>query len=154
MAMHPQQLIHLPNASTCIAVCAASGARCWCSESAHADWLLVKEIRHESGTQHEAEFSSDKPGRSFDRFGGGRHAMEPESSGRKQALRSFVRQLADFLDRAIAARQFRYLVLIAEPKVLGMLRDSLSATTKKSVVCEAPKNLANLDVSEIRKYFA
>lgn len=151
--MRPQQLFHLPNASTCIAVCSASRARCFRSESTHGDWILVKEFQQLSGTQHEAEFSSDRPGRSFDSFGGGRHAMEPQLSGRQQALLAFAGQLADFLDRAVSDGEFRYLVLLAAPKFLGVLRDKLSEATRQAVIFEAPKNLANLDVSKIQKYF-
>jgi protein required for attachment to host cells len=151
--MHPEPLFRLPDADTCIVVCSAGGARCWRSQSRHGDWTLVKEWRHAPGTLHEAEFSSDKPGRSFDSVGGARHAMEPPHSGRELALHAFCEQLAGYLDHAVAAGEFRYVVLLAEPKMLGMLRDELSAATRNSVVCEAPKNLANLEVADIREYF-
>ncbi|MDH3266536.1 MAG: host attachment protein [Gammaproteobacteria bacterium] len=151
--MDSRQKIRLPNASTCIAVCSAKGARFWHSESRNSDWKLAKQIRHPLGAQHDAEFASDKPGRSFDSFGRGRHAVAKEFSGRQQAVFRFVEQVAEYLNGAVYAGDFRYVVLLADPTILGILRDKLSAAVAKAVVHEAPKNLANLDESEIREFF-
>ena len=42
-----------------------------------------------SVTLREQEFNSDRPGRTFDRFGHGRHAMSPEETARQHGLQAF-----------------------------------------------------------------
>ena len=45
---------------------------------------------------------ADRPGRSHDRMGAARHAMEPEVSVERRELEQFTRRLADYLEDARA----------------------------------------------------
>ena len=79
--------------------------------------------------------------------------MTPGESGRDHEVHTFARELAGYLNRAIAKGEFRHLVLIAAPGFLGHLRASLSDTARRAVVHEAAKDLTGLDVDDIRNYF-
>lgn len=144
----------LPNAPTCIVACSSAVARCWLSEDRQSDWDTLAEFEHEAARHLEQEFQADKPGRSFDSFGRGRHAMSMEHSAREQSNIRFADTVATFLNEAFVAGRYRFLVILAEPKILGMLRGKLSDTTLAAVVFEAPKNLANFDARDVKAYFA
>jgi protein required for attachment to host cells len=143
----------LPNSPTCIVACSSAIARCWISESRHSDWELMADFAHEEAAQREQDFQSDRPGRSFDSLGRGRHAMSLEHSAKEQSNIRFAETVADFLNHSVAAGQFRHLVIFADPKFLGLLRGRLSHAAAAAVVLETPRNLANVDVREIRAYF-
>lgn len=143
----------LPNEPTCIVACSAAQARIWMSESRFGDWRPLTELHNERATQRESDFVSDRPGRSFDIVGGGRHAMSPHVSGQEQEARRFAREVAAFLNNAIANSDATQLVLLAAPGFLGYLRSELSDAALRAVALAEPRNLTNIDVGKIRKYF-
>ncbi len=143
----------LPNETTLIVACSAQSARCWQSTLRHGDWKLVKEFHDEGATLHERDIVSDKPGRSFDSRGSGRHAMAPPTQARDQEKLRFAKRIADYLNAAVNSGDTTHLVILADPRCLGLLRSALSNQARHAVVHEASKNLARLDVGDIRKYF-
>lgn len=142
----------LPNAPTCIVACSASEARMWRSVARFGEWTTVKEMHHPAATRSESDMASDRPGRSFDSFGSGRHAMSPGSSAHEHELTIFATEVADTINRSFADGDFAHIVLIADPKFLGSIRGKLSSTAADAVVLEAPKNLTHLNADEIRQY--
>jgi protein required for attachment to host cells len=143
----------LPNAPTCIVACAADGARLWRSTSRFGDWSTLAEISDGDPARPEKSFASDRPGRAFDSFGSGRHAMATSESGRRHEVRKFARQVADYLNSEIAANSFDNIVLIASPAFLGHVRAELSETARRAVVHESAKDLTDLDADAIKQYF-
>jgi protein required for attachment to host cells len=143
----------LPNVPTCVVACAATGARLWRSATRFGDWTRVAELEHPEAAARESSFASDRPGRAFDSFGAGRHAMAAGETGRDHEARRFARELADRLSRGIGAGEFEYIVLIATPTFLGHLRAALSETASRAVIHEVAKDLTGLDVESIRNYF-
>lgn len=143
----------LPNAPTCIVACAATSARLWISRTRYGDWTFLTEMHDPDAAKREKAFASDRPGRAFDRHGSGRHAMATSESGRRHEVRLFARELADYLNNAIATGDFEHIVIIAAPAFLGHLRTELSQLAKRAVVLAEPKDLTDLEVDEIRQYF-
>jgi protein required for attachment to host cells len=142
-----------PNAPTGIVACSASDARVWLSTSRFGDWSMIKSMQNPAAALREKDIAADRPGRTFDSFGSGRHAKSPGQTGRERQLLLFATDLARFINESIVAGIFANIVLIAEPRLLGLLRNGLSATASRAVVLETSKNLADLNVDEIRDYF-
>ncbi len=143
----------LPNAPTCIVACSASDARLWRSTSRYGDWDLISTMSDPAATKSEAEFASDRPGRSFNSVGTGRHSMSPSESGQQHEMQVFARRVADYLNRSVASGKFAHIVLIGAPKFLGCLRAGLSDVARRAVVMEAAKNLSDFDTERIKNYF-
>lgn len=143
----------LPNEPTCIVACSAAEARLWRSASRFGDWEFIGAMSDPAATRREAEFASDRPGRAFDSHGAGRHSMSSTESGQAHEALLFARQVAEFLNQSIANGDFAHIVLIAAPKFLGRLRSQLSDAAKRALVLEESKNLRELDVAGIKKYF-
>jgi len=95
---------------------------------------------------------SDKPGRTFNSAGEGRHAMERPSDPRELEKRNFARGLAQRLDEAAHRGDFDRLVLVAPPKVLGHLRALLSAKTRAKVTQEIHKDLTQITLREFEDH--
>jgi protein required for attachment to host cells len=105
----------------------------------------VEEIPHPEGRFKNQDFDADKPGRAFDSHGTGRHAMERGHSPVEQAAILFAKRLAERLDQARAAGRYERLVLVAEPRFLGWLREALSPETASRVIASLDKDYAEIE---------
>lgn len=110
-------------------------------------------MRDDSATLPESEFASDRPGRTFDIVGKGRHAMSPPESGQEHQTLTFARQVAKYINSAIADSRVNKIVILSAPKFLGYLRSELSDTALRAVALAEPKDLNDLDAKEIKSYF-
>ena len=143
----------LPNDPTCIVACSGSTARLWRSDSRFGDWQALVELHHPESASRDGDLASDRPGRAFDSFGSGRHAMSQSNTAHQQELKKFAAEVADYINKGIANRGFEKIVLLAEPGFLGHLRNKLSGAAANAVIMTASKNLASLDEAQIRHYF-
>jgi protein required for attachment to host cells len=143
----------LPNEPTCIAACASDCAKFWLTKSRFGKWQPLASLEDPAASKREQDFASDRPGRSFDRFGAGRHALSISETGRDHESRIFARTIAKWLDEGINDGAFVHIVLIATPRILGHLRKMLSDTARQAVVAELAKDVTDLDTTSIRDYF-
>ena len=98
------------------------------------------------------EIVSDRPGRSFDRGGQGRHAMESEVDPKRHEELSFARDVAAAVDARAKRNEFDRLVLVAPPRMLGDLRSVLSKTTLELVEAEIDKDLTKAKPQDLVKH--
>jgi protein required for attachment to host cells len=103
----------------------------------------------EDASDFAREHGSDRPGRAFDTGSGARHAMEPHSDPHVRSKENFARRIAGILDAAIEAKRCQALVLVAPPRTLGTLRDSLSPATRGRVIASAGKDLIKTPIAEL-----
>ena len=111
---------------------------------------LLSEIDFEDGRRHSGELDADRPGRGFDRKGGQGHAYEPQLDTRQHAVLQFAKELASDLAREYHLGAFDDLVLVAPPRFLGMLRDSLDTKLTRAVIATLAKDLPRADEAELR----
>ena len=76
----------------------------------------------------------------------------PESGQDHQAL-TFARQVANYLNSAIAESKVNKLVIFAPPKFLGYLRSELSDAALKAGALAETRNLSDFEQNEIQSYF-
>jgi protein required for attachment to host cells len=100
-------------------------------------------------TAQSKEIASDRPGRSFDSAGEGRHAMEPSTDPQRHAKYAFAGDLAKHLQKAAGENRFERLVLIAAPKTLGDLRQLLPDVVRKKIVAEIDKDLTKVPTRDL-----
>lgn len=98
------------------------------------------------------EIASDRPGRTFDSGGEGRHAMEPSTDPQRHAKLSFARDLATRLGDAANRREFDRLILVAAPRTLGDLRALLPDSVKSRITVEIDKDLTNTPDRELGRH--
>ena len=113
--------------------------------------LGVGELEHPEARDLEQTLTSDRPGRSFDSKGKGRHAMGAEVDPGKQENIRFAKQVAEHLQAAHEEGRCDRLLVVAGPPLLGMLRESLKGASGMEI-SEIEKNLGQYDALEIRKH--
>ena len=112
----------------------------------------IQDIPHPQGRKQNRDIDTDKPGRSFDSFGQGRHAMSTEQEPTEHIAQQFAMDLAELLNKGRVTHAYVKLVLMAEPKFLGILRAALDKNTAALVVQTVNKELLNVKEEDLTKY--
>ncbi len=109
---------------------------------------------------HDRDFKSDRPGRVFDHAapaGGRRGAVARHGTGgerrpRRHEAELFARTIAEQLQQALARDEFDRLVVMAEPRFLGVLRQALPDSIRPHVAAEVGKDLIRETPSVVRAH--
>jgi protein required for attachment to host cells len=109
----------------------------------------IKEYARDIDLKASRDIDADKPGRSYDSGGEGRHAMEAQTDAKRHAKDEFARALADKINAAMTAGEFDRLVLVASPVTLGDLRQHLSKQSSDNIHGEIAKDLTHADNKEL-----
>lgn len=98
------------------------------------------------------ELLQDRPSTTHDRFGHGRHAIEPHTRLRQKSAEIFARELDKALERGRVDRRYQDVVLIAPAHFLGTLNAALNKRVRALVKAELPKNLTRADAQTVMAY--
>jgi protein required for attachment to host cells len=114
----------------------------------------VDDLTNPEGRLHNREINTDAKGRFAgpDRPGG--HSSGDEDHTVDHYNELFAKRVADYLESARNEHRYDQLVIVAAPKVLGMVRKELDKEVEKLVVDELPKDLSWFNAREIESYFA
>lgn len=138
---------------TWILVADRQRARIFATDSRNAPWQELTDLVHTEARLPERELQQDRPGRTFDSHGPGRHALETKRSPREQEALYFVGQIVEHLRKAHSNNEFSRLVVCAEPRLLGLLREAMPAPVAAAIVEEVHKDLTQLKhADEIRAH--
>jgi len=137
---------------TWILVANRSGARLFESRGPGKGLELLQILEHPAGKLKNGEIDADKHGRSFDRRGYGRHAYSTEHDPATHVAEQFAKQLAELLEQGRTRQQYARLVLVADPRFLGILRAALPAPTAALVSGELDKDLAAVEPRDLPRY--
>lgn len=96
-----------------------------------------------------SEIGTDQPGRGFQSVGGHRAAYE-QSDYHQMLEDKFARQASVKLE-ALLAIDDAEAILIAAPRVLGMMRQQLKPKSRKRLIAEIDKDYAGQTPKEIAK---
>ena len=112
----------------------------------------LQDISHSKGRLQNKDINTDKPGRSFDSMGQGRHSMGSDQDPIDHVAQQYASELAELLNKGRLSNAYEKLVLIAEPKFLGILRAALDKNTALLVVQSVNKELLDLKEEDVGKY--
>jgi protein required for attachment to host cells len=133
-----------------IVVADSSACRLFAAGAPAGPLQELEVLSHPEGRLREQDLASDRPGRTFDSQGAGRHAKEAEVSPKKHEAVVFAGRIAERLEAGRVGHAFDKLALVAPPEFLGLLRDKLSPPLRALVLHELDKNVSRLDPAEIR----
>ena len=91
----------------------------------------------------------DRPPRSFDRVGAGRHAMDKRDLHEAEEEK-FLKRVAERIAEAAKQDAFAHLAIAAPPRALGILRSLLPSAVQERVRAETPKDLVDEHVDALR----
>lgn len=117
----------------------------------HSDGSLetIADLVHPDSRKRERDLDSDKAGRHPSGVTGGRHGINREKKRHIAERRTFAGQIVDALESARQQGKFTDLVLIANPRFLGEIRDQLSDACAELVTHTLPRNLVTASTTEI-----
>jgi protein required for attachment to host cells len=107
-----------------------------------------------SASQHKTskELVSDGSGRIANVAGGpSSHTMQPRSDAHELAEQAFSNGLVDKLEQAANGKAFQHLVVVADPKTLGRLRQHMSKALAATVKHELNRDLVALPIDALEK---
>lgn len=96
------------------------------------------------------ELGSERPGRTHDSAGPGRHAMEPPSDPHDLAEQAFLREVVEWLKEKEQSGAFDQLIVVAAPRALGALRRLFPKAIATRVAAELDANLTHADAREVQ----
>jgi protein required for attachment to host cells len=134
---------------TWVVVADASQASIYERHTRRGPLELVETFTETSARAAEHEILADAPGRTFDSFGAGRHAKQPEHTVKQNLREAFARHIAEFLEAGRKSNRYAQLAIIAAPTLLGELRRHLGNPTMQLLDTEIPKHMTTATPAEI-----
>ena len=138
--------------TTWIVIADASLAHVVTSAGKGNDLAKVDDVQLDGTTLPGRELAADRPGRSFDRSGEGRHSMEPRTAPRDVEQERFARKVVAALEQADRRRGFDRLILVAPPTFMGLLRGILPQSLANKVGGELTKNLTKIAIHDLQDH--
>ncbi len=120
---------------------------------------LIQDMLHPEGRLKDREMLSDRPGRSYDshtQCSGGhltatpRHALGHEKGPKQRVLRQFTKLIAERIEAARREHRFAQLTLIAEPQLIGKIKEHLSNATCRVIKNQLEKDFAWLSEAQLK----
>ncbi len=96
-----------------------------------------------------SDLVADRPGRTFDSAGQGRHAMEPPTAPKTVAKAQFLAMLAEHLVLEARRQSFDELHVVAAPRALGELREKFDGAVRDRLRGELAKDLMPSSEAEL-----
>jgi protein required for attachment to host cells len=120
-------------------------------DAAHPNLVVERVLEQDNPPTREQ--GTDEPGRNLGPPGPSKSADE-QTDWHQLAEDRFAKDIAAALYRRAHAGRFDKLVVVAPPKVLGVLRKELHKEVTERITAELPKELTSHPVSEIEKLLA
>jgi protein required for attachment to host cells len=129
--------------------------------SSDSEAKLIKKISNPEGRVHAMDLVSDRPGRSFDsnsrRQNGQaseRHSLSSSVSPQEEAAHKLAHKVADCLEEGRGQNRYEHLILVAEPRLLGVLRRSLNSHLSSKILTVIEKHWCRLSGKEVTQKLA
>ena len=134
-----------------IAVANRATARIFAAESPLGAIEEIETLVHPAGRVPEQSLVTDKPGRTYDRAGPGRHS-DADTVQHDHEAATFAGEIAACLAKGRETDRFGTLVVAAAPAFLGELRKHLDPQTQSLVTLELDKDLAHFGARDLRAH--
>lgn len=145
----------LTRKTTWVIVADESAATIYSRKSKKSPLEELFRLENEAGRKKSGDLISDRGGRSFDRFGDGRHTMTKEESGpKKRAAAEFAKKIAVRINKAVRDGTCDEFAVIAAPRFLGVLRRALAKAGKITPGLSINKEMVGQDAAAIEKLLA
>ena len=113
----------------------------------------IDDLVNPAGRAQDRELQTDAEPR-FNGSQGGPASDSERQGAVEHSARTFAKEVGRYLDKARNEHRYDQLIIVAPPKVLGMMRKELGKEVEKLVADELPKDLSWFNAREIERYFA
>lgn len=137
-----------------IIVADAAHARVFASATPNGPLQEVHDLGHPESQMHTWQLQTGGKGDVMDSAGHGQRQPDPQTSTSEKHAEHFAKEVCEYLRGKRDENAFDSLVLVAEPKVLGRLRENMDQRTEQLVADSIDKNWAKHDRRQIEKLLA
>ena len=135
--------------TTWILVCDGARGRILANRGRGTGLSEIESAENKDAREPTRKLGSDRPGRSFDSVGGGRHALVSPADWHRFEKTQFAKEMAAIINEAALKNRFDRLVLAAPPRVLGDLRQALRPQATRKVTGEIGKDLTQVATHDL-----
>jgi protein required for attachment to host cells len=114
-------------------------------------WAQRGSLHNETAGMKDTDLETDRAGRRFGGTAGHHHGVDGERSTERHELTNFAREVAQNIEAARVAHEFDRLVIVAGPRMLGLLREELPQPCREVLAAEVTKDLPAQDTAAIRE---
>ena len=130
----------------------STSARIFYSSSSKGPLEEKAVLVHPENRLKKKNMASDRQGYSYSSHGHGRKVLANHVDPRENEINQFVKEINEYLKNSEAKKEFDQLIIIAAPKLLGILKKNLNNNIKKHITYELKKNITKLSAAEIRNF--
>jgi len=112
----------------------------------------IARFSHPEGALDDKSLVSDKAGRMLNRGDGARQAYAPKHEATEIEFQKFARQIGTYLESAGYKKEFDRLVLAAEPRTLGILKQELGLHANGGSTEFLNNELTHFKLAELKEY--
>jgi protein required for attachment to host cells len=141
--------MRLDKRRTWLLIADGSRAKVFESSGAHEALNEIDDMAVAIDLPKSGDLLADRPGRTFDSVGAACHAKENPTDPPR---RNFAGKVVDELRRAMLAKRFDWLILVAPPGSLGDLRQELPKGLKDKLVDEITSDLTNMPQQQLQTH--
>lgn len=138
--------------TTLVVVAQRAKARLFRHDGPGKGLVEVFDLAHPAARLPNVALDTDRPGHVNVRSGPSRHAMEKEEPSKDHEAARFAREVADEVRAYRTHERIDRIILVAEPRFLGMLRQALDDASARMVEAELHKELTDLPQQEIEDH--
>jgi protein required for attachment to host cells len=100
-------------------------------------------LRNGAAGLKDKDMETDREGRRFGGAAGHHHGVNGERSSERHEMTHFAREVAQKIEADRVAHRFDRLVLVAGPRMLGLLREELPQSCRDMLAAEIAKDLTD-----------
>lgn len=134
-----------------IVVADAAHARIFQAEGPERRLREIHNLSHPESQMYARQLRTGGKGDVIDSAGSGHRQPDPQTSQSEKHATHFAKEVTAFLHQQRDNAAFASLVLVAEPKLLGRLRDNLDHTTAQLIAQSIDKNWVKHDARQIQR---
>lgn len=109
---------------------------------------LLKELSHPENRQKSSEYlTSDKPGHY--QSGTAHGSYEPHTDPKENGIQQLSREIAETLNHARAKNEYKKLILIADPRMIGKVLEKCDKHVRELIVNEIHKDIVHYTDHEL-----
>lgn len=109
---------------------------------------LLKTLSHPENREKSGDyFTSDRPGHY--QSGTAHGSYQPHTDPKENGIQHFSREIADTLDHSRAKNEYTKLILIAEPRMMGLLLEHCKKHVKELIVNQIHKDIVHYTDHEL-----
>lgn len=133
-------------------VVANQGAACiYSPDDDYESHSLVRRFSNPAAQRKLTDIETDRPGRSFDRRGPGRHALARERDSKDSATAHFAKDIVEELESLLDSSETKRYLLIAAPSMLGVLRHKLEHSGVSEPYRSLDKDIVDQSLESVRE---